>query len=258
MSSSVERRASTVSARRGHERCGELDSSAADPRSHVAQPCTEYCLSNRPDRARRAPAPQYSAAIASDSATPASRAAQSARHRRRRAARSGRPAQNAQTNGRPVMRVHSSPRSIFVSPAASWSRNSAGSPMSSAASQPSSIALQRRAASARTPGRCPTLAHRTRVSPADVRELVSSPIVRISRRLAREERHRRHRAVGDDAEPGTIRYSRPAQVLDRRDHPEIDRSPRAGAPRTSTARRSGASNRSFVQFQTVTSGRAFR
>ena len=76
--------------------------------------------------------------------------------------------------------------------------------------------------------------HSTRVSPADVRELVSRPMRRTSReRHAGEQRDRRDVAVRDDPE---VRHDpvrlRPAQVLDRRDHPEIDRRRRAAARRT--------------------------
>ena len=172
------------------------------------------------------------------------------------------PARRRRTAGRSA-RVHASPRSIFsharrrlVDPG-----SSALSPMMSAASHRASIARRSGPARLERPARCRTAARTARATSAtDVRELVSSAIDRTSRigsrrvhrhrgdRPARRDRQIRHDAVAGPAA---------AQILDRRNQPEVDRARRAAARRSATARRSAART-AASRSSPYTSGRAFR
>src|ERR671918_505383 len=89
-----------------------------------------------------------------------------------------RPAQNAYTNGRPVMRVHASPRSTVVIPAAS--RNNDVSPIISAASHRDSVSFRSGPRASIAGAILNTRAHRTRSSATELRELVSIAIDRTS------------------------------------------------------------------------------
>ena len=198
---------------------------AAGRPARARQERSGYCPSSRRGRARRVPARSSRRRCGPTRRRPASRAASQRSHGAAASRTPGRPAQNAHTNGRPVIAVHSSPRSTLRTPAAlgiEEQRRVADDQRGVAARAAS---RRHRAPSARTRDRCRT-ARRTGSGAA--RSRCASWCRR--RWCAPAGSGVRQNSATDATGPSdTIARSRdepiaswPRRILDRRDHPEID------------------------------------